>query len=337
MKHTPEPEVRDETIEYYAEREAERLARQKRKDSLQAAAEIKQLMVIRDYYGKELDLFFGDSVGINSILKNEDYLANKNEKADISLWTSLRGNGMFYNTLNHGYYGSRNDFPGMLGMYMSMYAGKDWSSHLFFNKTNISIKSNIEFETETGKLLEGIYNSSIPKSYLKYISNEKVLGIASASLNATKFWETFPSVYAEAMMFGSYRGPSEKEREGVKVLVDFLSIMMDEEALGKLANGNSVFVLKDLVPTEVEYFTYEYNEDYSESKKVKKTKTEIFPDFLLMFGSENKEFMTKLLELACKNNVIYKKGNYYYSDGKSRDFPFAMYFTVTSDNGFCIN
>ncbi len=328
--------VPDNSVDYYKEKEAERLAYQKRRDSIQKAEELEKRAIVLTHYSNELNRFFGDNAGSNSVLSISDYVLNKNEKADVSLWMAFQGNGMIYKSMYRGgYYGRRYDFPSMLGMYMSMYAGKDWSTHLFFNKSDISIKSNIEFMPEVSRLLEGVYNTSIPKSYLKYISNEKVLGIASASLNATKFWQTFPSIYADALMLGGHYGrTSEKEREGIQVLVDFLTIMIDEEALGKLLNGNSVFVLKDLIPTEVEYYSYEYNEDYSESKKVKKTKTEVYPDFLLMFGSENKEFMTKLLELACKNEVVYKKGNYYFSDGKSRDLPFKMYFTLTDDMAF---
>ena len=333
----PEPveeSVPDNSVDYYKEREAERLAYQRRRDSIQKVRELEKEAIIMGHYKNELNRYFGASVNANSILSSEDYTSGKNEKADVSLWMALGKKGVFFNPMR-GYYGRWYDFPEMLGAYMGMYAGKGWNTHLFFNKSDISIESDLEFTPETGQLLAGVYNSTLPKSYLKYISNEKVLGITGASLNATKFWETFPKIYADALMFGgSTSKRAEKRREGIKVLVDFLSIMMDEEALGKLMNGNAVFVLKDLIPTEVEYYTYEYNEDYSESKRVKKTKTEVYPDFLLMFGSENKEFMTKLLELACKNEVIYKKGNYYFSKGDDRDFPFKMYFALTDDMAF---
>lgn len=320
---------------YYQEREAQRLARQKTQDSLRELENIAKLAYARGIYEIELNKFFGERTDEKSIKSNESYTKSKNEKADVSFWMDLRRNGSIYSSMyNYGGYYRRYDMPGMLAMYMGAYAGKEMNGHLFFNNNDITVQSNVSFMPEIAELLQGIYNTKIPKSYLKYISNEKVLGVTSASLNSTKFWEAFPAVYAEALMFGSYGRPSEKEVEGVKVLVDFVSIMLDESALGKLATGNAVFVLKDLVPTEVEYYSYEYNEDYTESKRVKKTKTEIFPDFLLMFGSENKDFMTKLLDLACKNDMMYRNGNYYYTDGKDRDFPFQLYFTVTDEMAF---
>ncbi|MDX1349676.1 MAG: hypothetical protein R3279_05485 [Putridiphycobacter sp.] len=324
-----------ETPEYDKEQEAARIARIKRQDSLKEAERLQKLAFSRNIFAQELNKFFGDSAGIASIIDNKSYAESKNDGADVSFWMSLESRNLISNTMyNYSSYRRRYDMPGMLSMFLGAYAGKDMNGHLFFNDQNITIKSNVSFMPEIAELLQGIYDTKIPKSYLKYINNEKVLGVSSASLNSVKLWEAFPSIYAEAMMLSSYRYPNEKEVEGVRVLVDFVSIMMDEEALGKLATGNAVLVLKDLVPTEVEYYTYEYNEDYTESKRVKKTKTEVFPDFLLMFGSENKAFMTKLLDLACKNEMMHQNGNYYYTDGKDRDFPFQLYFTLTEEMAF---
>lgn len=321
---------------YYKEREAERVARQKYQDSLKEVERHEKLMIVRQNYTNELAHFFNPAAEKKSVLNDKSYIDNRNEKADVSFWMNIKKGGLRSMTNYSGRY-RRNDFPGMLIGYMSMYAGNDLAAHLFFNNNNINLKTNIEFTPKVSQMIGSIYSSSLPKSYLKYVNQDKVLGITSSSINATKFWEAFPRMYADAILMTGWlfrHGPSEKEREGINVLVDFLSIMIDEEALGKLLTGDAVFVLKDLVPTEVEYYSYEYNEDYTESKRVKKTKTEVFPDFLLMFGSKNKPFMTKLLDLACKNEILYSNGNYYYTDGKSRDLPFAMYFTLTDDMAF---
>ncbi|MFK8044904.1 MAG: DUF4836 family protein [Crocinitomicaceae bacterium] len=328
-------EATDNSVDYYQEREAQRIARQKTRDSLREVERLQKLEIVRGVYDQELESFFGGKVGANSISKNENYTKSKKANSDVGVWMNLRGTSLLSRSMyNYGYYGRRNDFPGMMSMFLGAYAGKDFNANLFFNSSDITIESNIEFMPKISSLLEGIYGTSIPKGYLKYISTEKVLGISSVSMNSAKFWEAFPKVYAEAAMLSMYSRPDEKEREGIRVLVDFISIMMDEEALSKLVTGNAVFVLKDLVPKEVEYYSYEYNEDYSESKRVKKTRIETRPDFLLMFGSKNKEFMTKLLDLACKNEVLFKNGNYYFTDGESRDFPFALYFTLTDDMAF---
>jgi hypothetical protein len=324
-----------ETPEYDKEQEAARIARIKRQDSLKEAERLQKLAFSRNIFAQELNKFFGDSAGIASIIDNKSYTDSKNDNADVSFWMSLERNNLISNSMyNYGRYRRRYDLPGMLSMFLGAYAGKDINGHLFFNEKNITVKSNVSFMPEIAELLQGIYDTKIPKSYLKYIDNEKVLGVSSASLNSVKLWEAFPSIYAEALMLYGYSYPNEKEVEGVRVLVDFVSIMLDEEALGKLVTGNAVLVLKDMVPTEVEYYTYEYNEDYTESKRVKKTKTEVFPDFLLMFGSENKAFMTKLLDLACKNEMMHQNGNYYYTDAKDRDFPFQLYFTLTDEMAF---
>ena len=325
----------EQTTEYYQEQEARRTARRKTQDSLKTVKKLEKIAIVRGHYALELNHYFGERADSSTILKNESYINSKNDNSDLSFWMNLYGNSVITQSYyDYGYYGRRNNFPGMLGMYLGAYAGKDVNGHLFFNQNDITVKSNIEFMPKLSELLQGVYSTSIPKSYLKYINTEKVMGVTSASINAAKFWEAFPSIYADLITFGMRNFPDEKERAGINVLVDFISIMMDEEAMGKLMTGSSVFVLKDLVPTEVEYIEYEYNEDFSESKKVMKTKTEVFPDFLLMFGSENKDFMTKLLDFACKNEVLYRNGNYYYSNGKSRDFPFQIYFAVTDDMAF---
>ncbi|MFK8038225.1 MAG: hypothetical protein AB8B74_08055 [Crocinitomicaceae bacterium] len=324
--------------EYYAEKEAERIAREKKQDSLKEVQRLEKLVIVRENYKNELERFFNPKTDHKTILSQESYLSNKSEKADVSFWVNIKSGGMMpMHNYRSSYYRRYDDMPGIIMSYLSMYAGKDGAAHLFFNDNNISVKSNIEFTPEVGKTMEGIYNSSLPKSYLKYINSDKLLGVTSSSINSTKFWEAFPSMYADAFVMmdrGFRNGPSEKVLAGVDVLVDFMSIMMDEEALGKLMTGDAVFVLKDLVEKEVEYYTYEYNEDYSESKKIKKTKTEVFPDFLLMFGSENRPFMAKLLDLAVKNEALIQNGSYYYTDGKSRDLPFVLYFTLTDEMAF---
>ena len=311
-------------------------ARRKAEEEARAKARAEKVAARRNVFKSVLDSYFSKEVRAKSILQEAHYMANKNKTADINLWMNLentQGISPFLYGYEYGYdYGPYRMFSSM----MSQYLGGKISSNLFFNNDKVSWETNFDYNNELADLFKQIYSTKLPKRYLKYI-DPNALGVVSTSINSTKLWEAYPKFYATILKSFERRGESYNEE--VEVITDFFSIMLDETALGDLVTGNGIFVLKDIIPTTVEYTSYEYNEDYTKHEKVTKTREDVMPEFLAMFGTRNQSFMEKLLRLGCKHEILYMSDNtnseqYYYTNGESRDFPFKLYITFKEDIAF---
>ena len=319
-------------VEESTESEAAYQARIEKELELREKARRESLERKRALYFQEMDPIFNLVAGQKSILDNASYANHKNNTADFSFWVDMRSYSKNYGRYYGGYYG----YYGFMSSIMSSYIGEEIKGHVYFNEEEIKLSANMAYSEEIQKWMNQIYAARLPKSFLKYIPNQNILGLTSLSLNSTKFWEAFPQVYTQILnkSFSRRKAPDPKQTEAFSVLADFLSIMIDENDLGKLMTGNGMFVLKNLLPVKVTYKSYEYNEDYSEYKEVEKTKTDMMPDFLMVFGAENKVFMTKLLNLAMSNDMLLSRKGYYYTDGNNRDFPYKIYFFVNDEMVF---
>ena len=120
---------------------------------------------------------------------------------------------------------------------------------------------------------------------------------------------------------------AEDNQEEFQVMVDMISIFLDEKAIGELATGNAFFVLKDMVKKEVTYNSYEYDENYK-STLVEKTTTELLPEFLFMFSTSNEEMLTKIMGLGIKNEILIENNKYYTINSKKGDLPFDIFFVI---------
>ena len=91
--------------------------------------------------------------------------------------------------------------------------------------------------------------------------------------------------------------------EEMNVLAEVVEVFLDEKAIAKIANGNLMFVFKDMKKKEVTYKSYDYDENYK-YVEVEKTKTELLPDFLMMISTENKDLLEKIVKLGYNADVI---------------------------------
>jgi hypothetical protein len=140
-------------------------------------------------------------------------------------------------------------------------------------------------------------------------------------------------------------GDSAYQKE-TELIMETVKIVLDEEAISKIAPGNGIFVLNELKSKSVEYTEYEYDNDYNE-KEVKKTKEVAVPDFTFAFATENEGYWNRIFNLLATNKKtsknFSKNGNIYsFKEDNNSGFMDELFFTVkdgvvyvtTSANGF---
>ncbi|MDA7803059.1 hypothetical protein N8987_00595 [Crocinitomix sp.] len=310
-------------VEISQEESAEIEARRKAEEEAFKLQQAERIQDLRKVYKSMLEPFFISNKD-KSILDNKSYIKGKNPDADLYLWISQQPGFSNYYDYRY-YYGGRRYYRNMMRAFNNFFGDQVYINGLFENN-KISIISDIEHDAEIAKYFDEIYSTKISEKLLPYINADKAIAIASFSLKAEKIWKYYPRMYAKIYqnMFSRNKDYSEE----IAVFVDFVEIFMDEKALAEIALGDGIFIFKDLAEIEVKYTTYEYSEDYSERNLVEKTRTEVYPQFLGLFTTENKIFLDKLLGLAVKNEIMYRDNQYYYTTGENRDLPFELGFTI---------
>ena len=132
------------------------------------------------------------------------------------------------------------------------------------------------------------------------------------------------------LMNKMYGGILPKFKEEIDIAGNVLSLIIDEEAIGRLVTGDALFVLNDFAKKEVEYTTYKFDEDYKK-KEVVKTKETVVPDFTLMIGSKEEKLLNKILRLGQKYKVLDKVNNIYEFDLKGQKLPFGLFAVVKNE------
>ncbi len=205
------------------------------------------------------------------------------------------------------------------------------SGNLIFDKDEIKLSTKIEVNNSLVRAYKRMYDSKIDKSFLKYFDENDVLAYVSFSTNMQGVLEEYPNMAQK--MYGSL---APDYREEMDIVSDLVSVILDEEAIGKLITGDGMMLLHDLEEKEITYKTYEFDEDYN-ATEVEKVKTEQIPTFTIMMGSENEKMIAKLMKLGTKYQASEKQGGYHRILAKSMGGPFDIYFAHNDDIAFITN
>ncbi len=269
-----------------------------------------------------LNIFKGH--GGASIINNKSYTANKDKNAAASLWVRNYGQ-LIYGTVA-GMYGKMG-IPGLdaLKSASNLYGVKSISTNLFFDEDATRLNTQVEVSPEWQKTFKSIYNSKMDNSFYNYFNKNDILAYMSFSMNTQALLEEYP-----ALMTSLYGGIMPKYKEEMNLSGEFLSLLLDEEAIGELMTGNMLFVLNDFEEKEVSYTTYEYDEDYKK-KELTKTKKEVVPDFMIMIGSKKEKLLNKVVRLGIKHKLVGNKEGYYKINAPKKEIPFDLYTVVKDD------
>lgn len=261
----------------------------------------------------------------NSIALNSKFQKGKKKSASASLWVRNYGIMMsnFISSFGGEMYRSMTYF--MPQKNNNLYGIEEVTANLFFDKNNASVLLDMSVNSDMKKSFQKIYNKRMDNDLIKGFDHNNVLAFWSVSMSTKELLIQYPE-----LMNKMYGGIFPKFKEEIDIAGNVLSLIIDEEAIGRLVTGDALFVLNDFAKKEVEYTTYKYDEDYKK-KEVIKTKETVVADFTLMIGSKEEKLLDKVLRLGQKYKVIDKANNIYEFVLKGQKLPFGLYAVVKNE------
>ncbi len=198
------------------------------------------------------------------------------------------------------------------------------NAHLYFDKDEARITSNMEVNNRWKKAIKKMYKSKIDNSFFKYFNENEIIGYTSIAMNTEAILNEYPDLISEM-----YGGMLPEFKEEMEVSAELFSLILDEEAVGELVTGNMLFILNDIGEKDVTYTTYEYDDEYNETK-VEKTKKEMNPEFTVMIGSENEKLLFRVMKLGVKHKALEQNANYYKLNMPNK-VPFDLFAVIKDE------
>lgn len=272
------------------------------------------------------------------LIKNRNFQKAKKKNSSATVWISNYGKLMsgFMKFLN------ASSGKGILSSILTttkdknIYGIEEVTANLFFEKDNVNMVVDMQVSSGVKKSFKKMYDRKMSKNILKNFDHNKALAFASFSMNTEEVLLEYP--YLINKMYG---GMLPKMKEEISIITDLFSLVLDEEAIGELITGNALFVLNDFSKQEVEYVTYEFDDDYKR-KEVRKKKEEMVPSFTIMIGSKKEKLLQKVLNLGVKHKVLMKSSNIFELKEKLPVKLFlvvkdeVMYITTSKEKGASI-
>ncbi|WP_346983535.1 hypothetical protein [Chryseobacterium sp. POE27] len=286
-----------------------------------------------DDFKKEMDSLKIEKFKVVKKLAEQsfDQYFNSNLELDVPAeMTAFRdiGSDVFMYTdygqiVNNGIYGKmmkRYEF----GSLFSTIYNSNSSYNLYFDKDKVRLVNSYQHKNhEVQKTVSEIYKGHKNKKLAKLIS-EKSIGYYAINVDGSKYFDMMYALMKNA-------GDSGYQKE-TELIMETVKIVLDEEAIAKIAPGNGIFVLNELKPKTVEYTDFEYDDDYNE-KEVKKTKEVVVPDFTFAFATQNEGYWERIFNLLATNkntakNFSKNRDFYTFKEDESTGFMDELLFAV---------
>lgn len=295
--------------EEYAEAEID-TAYQKELDSMR----IENFKIVKKIAEDRFDQYFNSNLELDV---PKAMLSFRDPNSDAYVYTD------YGRMVNDGIYGKMmKHFE--FGQFLRNAYNSNSYYNLYFDKDKVKLVNNYQHKNpDIQKTVSSVYKGKKNKK-LAALINEKSIGYYVMNLNGAK---TFDMMYD--LLQDSGDGEYKKEME---LMMETMKIILDEEAITKIAPGNGIFVLNELVSKKVDYTDYEYDDDYNE-KEVKKTKDVAVPNFTFAFATENEGYWNRVFNVLSTNKNLAKKfsknGNIYsFKDEKGDGYMDQLYFVV---------
>ncbi len=278
---------------------------------------------VTSQWAKSYALSIFNGRGGRSILNDKNYLASKDKEAAASVWVKNYG-GLMSGIMSNLY--GMSGIGSLAGLQGNMYNGfKSVVANLYFDTNATRMTMEMEVSSEWEKTFKKVYNSKMNKNFFNYFNQNDALAYMSFSMDMQALFEEYP-----ALMTSMYGGMMPQYKQEMDLSGDFLSLLLDEEAIGELMTGDMLFVLNDFGEKEVTYTSYEYDEDYKR-KEVKKTKKDVVPDFTIMIGSKKAKLLNKAARLGIKYELFENKAGYFKINVPKNELPVDLYTVVKND------
>ncbi|MEY8758362.1 hypothetical protein [Chryseobacterium tongliaoense] len=304
---SPAPEMEDPEV---VETE-EDIAFRKEMDSLR----IEKFKIVKKFAEDSFDKYFSSNLEIDVPKHMTSF---RDPDSDVFVYTD------YGRIVNEGLYGKMMKRYSFSRFFEKVYNSNS-SYNLYFDKDKVKLVNNYQHkDAETQKSISSVYKGKKNKK-LTALINDKSIGYYVINVNGVKYFDMMYSLLKDT-------GEGDYQKE-MKLMMETMKIVLDEEAIAKIAPGNGIFVLNELKPKTVEYTDYDYDDDYNE-KEVKKMKEVMVPNFIFAFATENEKYWTRVFNLLTTNKELAKnfskKGDFYAfkEEGKNNGYLDQLYFTV---------
>lgn len=261
-----------------------------------------------------------------SILSNKKYLNQVDSNAAANIWNPHIGNTI--SGLYSGIYSVLKVDMDSNNMFMGY---GELTSNLYFEETRARIDLNVTLGDKLAKSYKRILDKKINRKFFDYLNEDEFLGYMTYNINVKNTLEEYPKFVAETT--SPFLDGTRKEE--LELGAELFSLLLDEEAVSKVINGDAMLVLSGITEKEVTYTDYEYDAEYNYTE-VEKTKKEKAPDFLLMVSTDDTRFINNLMNYLVKKGEVQKENGYYKIADSNRDFPLGLYVTI-KDGIFFLN
>jgi len=293
--------------------EAEELAYQKEMDSIKAA----DFKILKSLAEIDFDKYFDAGT---EIVVPKKLVAFQDVKSDVFAFVSygeIFQNGL-YSKMMSAY---------KLGGLIDNFYNSNTFYNLYFEKNKVRLVSNYQHKNpDIQKNMAAVYKGKKNKK-LTALINDKSIGYYAINIDGYKYFDLMYS------FFENNSDDNSKYQKELELVLETVKIVLDEEAISKIAPGNGIFVLNELNTKKVEYTDYEYDENYN-SKEVKKMKDVVVPDFTFAFATDNENYWKRVFNFLSTSKELAKKfvknGDVYFfkNDAKNNTYIDQLCFTV---------
>lgn len=290
--------------------EEEEKAYQKEQDSIRR----ENFKVVKKNAEDRFDQYFSSNLEIEV---PKEMLTFRDANSDVFVYTD------YGRIVNEGIYGKMTKYYGYGQFFKNMY-NSNYTYNLYFDKDKVRLVNNYQHRNnDIQKNISAIYKGKKNKKLLQLI-NEKSVGYYAMNVNGAKCFD---------MMYSLLQNSGENEyKKEMELIMETMKIVLDEEAITKIAPGNGIFVLNELKSKTVEYTDYEYDADFNE-KEVKKTKEIAVPNFTFAFATENEGYWNRIFDMLATNKKLSKrfskKGDLYtFKEEKNGGYVDQLFFSV---------
>lgn len=265
-----------------------------------------------------VDLIFKDAFDskTETTSVNSSIFKNNNPKSDFFLFADLDAlTSQFYS----GFAGGNS---ALMGIYKNGILNSNFHMNGYFEKDKIRLNQVITPKNEeTKKSFQEIFDSKIDKNLLNYVGNT-VLGYYSVSMDTQAIINYEYKIFKNTLNSVYQSFTKEASGNEADVLIDAITLVLDEKAIADLIPGNALFVLHDLKKVQRDYVKIDYDENYQQIE-TKGIKDEIQPDFTFLMNTRNESFVNKLLQLPLNKSkfttIDYQLTNGYYTINLGND------------------
>lgn len=298
------------TEEY--DEEAEDLAYQKEMDSIKLV----DFKMVKAFAEKDFDSYFSSNMEVEVPKEMVKFQDPNSDVFVYSNYGEIFKNGVYKDLMKLYSFGDVLD-----NLYNS-----NSSYNLYFDKDKVRLVNNYQHRNkETQKHFAAVYQGKKNKKLMSLIS-DKSIGYYAVNLDGYKYFDLMYNLFENNNGNGKYQ----KE---LALMMETVKIVLDEEAISKIAPGNGIFVLNTLNTKKVDYTDYEYDENYN-SKELRKTKDVVVPDFTFAFATQNDNYWKRVFDVLATNKELSeqfgKNGDIYYlkKDPKNSNYIDQIFFTV---------